>query len=222
MSDFNTKDVISASVAVHRVNGGFVKKDQIRYDEKYKDATSNSQMLYQHFFEGDKVEITERDQDAADEIISYLKGLSFKAIERNLTDFEKNVLRLVSGNTVAKDSIGIAASLPKVYYNKIEQDKWTDREYALSTTSNPLGELNKRATFTATVEFCRWIPTTMSYLVTASVDNKHILKFFSQDPVVAKKDKLITISGYVKSQEKSRYHNGIETMINRIKIEKTD
>lgn len=222
MSDFNTKDVMSASVAVHRINGGFIKKDQIRYDEKYKDSTSNSQMLYKHFFEGDKVEITDSDKSQADDIIAYLKGLSFKAIERNLTDFEKNVLRLVSGNTVAKDSIGIAASLPKVYYNKLEQDTWSDREHVLSQTSTGLGELNKRGVFKATVEFCRWIPTTMSYLVTASVDNKHILKFFSQDPVVGRKDKVLTISGFVKSQDKSRYHNGIETMINRIKIEQID
>lgn len=216
LSGLKTLDVISASCSAFRYNKGFVKKDQSRYDLKYKDTTSNSELLYNHFYSDFKLNITEDDINQAVEIIDYLKGLTFKAIERELTEFETNVLKLVSSEVVTKDKIGISASLPKVYLNKVEQDNWTTRESELSRTSLVLGEHKQRGRFKAKVEFVRYIPRTMSYLITCSVDDKHILKFFHGNNI--NKDSVIDIEGYVKSQSKGRYHNGMETIINRINI----
>ena len=214
---FPTKEVLSVSAAAHRINEGFIKKDQVRFDEKHKNKTCNSDLLYNHFYrEKEKLQVLEKDIDLAEIIIDYLKGLSFKAIERELTDFEKNVLKLVSSEHIEKDKIGISASLPKVYLNKIEQDAWTDRENILSATSTAQGILHERGTFDVVVEFCRYIPRTMSYLVTTSIDNKHILKFFHDKHF--KVGSKIKIDGYVKSQGRGKYHNGQETIINRIKV----
>ncbi len=218
--EFNIEDVMSASVSAHRLNRGFIKKDQIRLDSEYEGAISNAQLLYRHFFQNETLDITNDDRNTALEIIDYLKGLSFKAIERKLTDFEKNVLSIVTSPTIIKQQIGIAASLPKVYYNKLEQDDWSSRELELSRTSVALGKLRERGNFVAKVEFNRYIPKTMSYLVTASVDNKSILKFFSDKKQALGKE--INISGYVKSQSEGRYHSGMETIINRIKIEESN
>ena len=218
--EFNIEDVMSASVSAHRLNRGFIKKDQIRLDSEYEGAISNAQLLYRHFFQNETLDITDDDRNTALEIIDYLKGLSFKAIERKLTDFEKNVLSIVTSPTIIKQQIGIAASLPKVYYNKLEQDDWSSRELELSRTSVALGKLRERGNFVAKVEFNRYIPKTMSYLVTASVDNKSILKFFSDKKQALGKE--INISGYVKSQSEGRYHSGMETIINRIKIEESN
>tara|TARA_B100000085_G_scaffold282687_1_gene311747 strand:- start:1290 stop:1958 length:669 start_codon:yes stop_codon:yes gene_type:complete len=218
--EFNIEDVMSASVSAHRLNRGFIKKDQIRLDSEYEGAISNAQLLYRHFFQNETLDITNDDRNTALEIIDYLKGLSFKAIERKLTDFEKNVLSIVTSPTIIKQQIGIAASLPKVYYNKLEQDDWSSRELELSRTSVALGKIRERGNFVAKVEFNRYIPKTMSYLVTASVDNKSILKFFSDKKQALGKE--INISGYVKSQSEGRYHSGMETIINRIKIEESN
>mgnify|MGYP000892134437 CR=1 FL=1 len=216
---FPTKEVLSVSAAAHRINEGFIKKDQVRFDEKHKNKTCNSDLLYNHFYrEKEKLQVLEKDIDLAEIIIDYLKGLSFKAIERELTDFEKNVLKLVSNDTIQKDKIGISASLPKVYLNKIEQDAWTDREHILSATSSAQGKLHQRETFDVVIEFCRYIPRTMSYLVTTSIDNKHILKFFHDKQF--KVGSKIKVDGYVKSQGRGKYHNGQETIINRIKVHK--
>ena len=214
---FPTIEVLSASAAAHRLNKGFLKKDQVKFDLKYENSKCNSDLLYDHFYrEKFFLSITEEDREMAHTIIDYLKGLSFKAIERELTDFERNVLKLVTGENIEKDKIGIASSLPKVYYNKIEQDNWTDRENVLSRSSQPVGTLNKRGKFNLKVEFCRYIPRTMSYLITSSVDNKHIVKFFSSN--MHEVGKTIEVEGYVKDQKRGRYHNGQETILNRIKI----
>ena len=215
-NNLKTLDVITASCSAFRFNEGFIKKEQAKYDSKYKDSKSNSELLYDHFFNGNKLELTAEDTEQAKEIIDYLKGLTFKAIERELTEFETNVLKLVSTESVTKEQIGISASLPKVYLNKVEQDNWTTRETELSRTSETLGELHVRNKFTALVEYSRYIPRTMSYLITCSVDNKHILKFFSDKTVPV--DSIINIEGYVKSHNRGRYHNGMETIINRINI----
>lgn len=210
-------DVLSASCSAYSLNKGFVKKDQVRFDKKYEGKSSNSDLLYSHFFTDTKLNIEQKDTDLAVEIIDYLKGLSFKALERELTDFERNVLKLVTTEDVKKDQIGIAASLPKVYLNKLDQDKWTDRETELARTSNKLGNLHERDTFTAVVEFVRYIPRTMSYIISCSVDNQHILKFFSDKSQTLGDE--IKITGFIKSQQKGKYHNGMETIINRIKID---
>ena len=60
---FPVKDVIAASVAIDRINEGFVKKhDDEVYAGKKK---SNSQLLYRYFFENEQVEITGSDTEQA-------------------------------------------------------------------------------------------------------------------------------------------------------------
>ena len=214
--EFPIDEVLAVSCAANRLNKGFIKKDQIRFDKRYEGKTCNSDLLYNYFFTDKKFKVEDEDYTNASEVRDYLQGLSFKALERNLTEFESNVLKLVSANTVAKDKLGIAASLPKVYFNKLDQDTWTDREMELSRTSENLGTLHTRCNFLAKVEFTRYIPRTMSYIITCSVDNKHILKFFSDKKIETGSE--IVIEGFVKAQSKGKYHVGQETIINRIKI----
>ena len=223
---FKTKDVIAVSCAAHRFNSGFLSKDSIRFDKKAEGKRANSDLLYAHFLDPKelkfknalpKLKVIKEDIKMAEDVIDYLKGLSFKAIERKLTDFESNVLGVVNSEFIDKTQLGITSSLPKVYFNKIEQDSWTDKELELSRTSNALGKLYSRGTFDATIEFVRYIPRTMSYLITCSVSDQHILKFFHSKNI--KLGDKIKVDGYVKSQNKGRYHNGVETVINRIKIQ---
>ena len=142
--EFPIDEVLAVSCAANRLNKGFIKKDQIRFDKRYEGKTCNSDLLYNYFFTDKKFKVEDEDYTNASEVREYLQGLSFKALERNLTEFESNVLKLVSANTVAKDKLGIAASLPKVYFNKLDQDTWTDREMELSRTSENLGTLHTR------------------------------------------------------------------------------
>jgi len=216
MQTFPLDEVLAVSCAAHRINDGFIKKDQVRFDKKYEKTTCNSDMLYNYFFTDKKFKVLDEDKTTATEVKEYLAGLSFKALERQLTEFESNVLKLVSSSDIAKDKLGIAASLPKVYLNKVEQDGWTDREMVLSRTSEKIGKLHQREKIIATVEFTRYIPRTMSYIVTCSVKDQHILKFFTDKKIDTGTE--ITVEGFVKSQNKGKYHNGYETVINRIKI----
>lgn len=212
-NQFNIKEVVAVACAVDRTNG-FVKKSDVYSNS---DKKPNVSFLYEHFCNNEKTEYSTVDLELAEEIVDYLKGLSFKALERKLTDFETNVLNFVGGETVGKEQLGIAASLPNVYRNKLEADMWTAREAELARTSDYIGDVGKRCEFTAKIENLRYIAKTSSYLISCSVDNKHILKFFS-GVASGKVGDAIQITGFVKSQSVSAYSNAKETMINRIKV----
>lgn len=224
---FTVKEVLAASCAVHRMNNGFIKSHDTNNEQG---LVPNSKMLYNHFLGShtnnrDKklvrqiVTITEEDFSLGADIIDYLAGLSFKAIERDLTDFEKNVLKLITSEYVGKEQIGIAASLPKVYLNKLNQDAWTAREAQLVDTSEFVGKLHSRCEFPdITVENVRYISTVGSSLVCCSCDG-NIIKFFindSKDLTNLSIGSTITIKAYVKSQQVSKYHGGKETLVNRV------
>jgi len=215
MSEYSVQEVIAVSCAIQRINEGFVKKG---YDTEEK--KSNSSYLYKHFCEGERVNVNQADYEQAEEVISYLQGLGFKALERTLTDFEKKVLGFVTQSTTDKGSLGIAASLPNVYLNKVKSDTWTDRERKLGFTSEYQGKQNARSNFVAKVEFVKFIPATDSYLVTTSIDDKHLLKFFkpggSDMPVVGQ---TYNIAGYVKPHQVNKFTGFKETMINRVKFD---
>lgn len=221
---FTVKEVISASCAVHRINGGFVKAADVT---PHNNKIANSKFLYNHFLgTHDKktgtnkrqlVDIKPSDEAMASEIVDYLKGLSFKAMERDLTDFETNVLKLVTADEIGKDKIGIAASLPKVYANKQAADVWGEREGELSAVSEYVGTQGKRGNITITIENIRYISSVGSKLFCGSVNGRDIVKFFSND-ITNQVGDTITIGAYVKSHGVSKYHFGKETMVNRIKV----
>jgi hypothetical protein len=120
---------------------------------------------------------------------------------------------------VNKNQLGIAASLPNVYRNKLDADTWTSREAELGRTSDYVGKVGSRCEFDAKIENLRYIAKTMSYLVSCSVDDKNILKFFSVSEV-GKVGDIIKVTGFVKGQAISKFSNAKETMINRVKISK--
>jgi hypothetical protein len=214
MNNFLVSDVMAVSCAVHRLNKGFIKKGE-DFGENQK---SNSSFLYGHFCEGTLVTVSDEDKKLGAEVVEYLQGLGFKALERNLSDFERKVLGLVTSDVCDKTTLGIAASLPNVYLNKVKSDDWTDRERELGRTSEYVGTPATRCEFVATVEFMRYIPSTGSHLVTCSVEGKHIVKFFMPE-AKTKVGKTYTLVGFVKPHSTNKHTGFKETMINRIKFQ---
>lgn len=212
---FATLDVVATAQAIYRTQG-YIKKADIQTPTPAKLA--NSEVLKHHYTGIKQVEVTAQDRDIAKDIVAYLGGLSFKAMERGLTQFETNVLKFVTDDTATIKEIGMAASLPQVYDHKLEQDKWSEREQQLAESSEFTGELQKRGRFELCIENIRFIGRTSSYLVCASTAQDDIVKFFT-DRKPAAVGSNITVTGYVKSQQISKFHGGKETMINRIKFE---
>lgn len=212
---FATLDVVATAQAIYRTQG-YIKKSDIQ--TPVMTTLPNSEALKRHYTGVKQVEATAQDRSIAQDVVTYLGGLSFKAMERGLTQFETNVLKFVTGDAVTIKEVGIAASLPHVYNQKQVQDKWLEREQTLAESSEFTGELQKRGRFELCIENIKFIGRTSSYLVCASTAENNIVKFFS-DSKPADVGTQITVTGFVKSQQISKFHGGKETMINRIKIE---
>lgn len=222
MKEYNTVEVVAASAAIFQKHG-FHKK---RNPDGNKPSSAR---LYQYFMkpEDSDIVVTDAHRELAQDIILYFKGLTFKAIERKLSDFEANVLKAISKDTIPAASrddspanIGIVASLPKVYNDKLKQEQWADREAELARTSEYVGLERKFLNMHMRVENVRHLKDRFEekILVCGSLEGKNVVKFFL-DKRFSKcfnVGELVEVRGAVKAHQVSKYSGGKETMINRV------
>jgi len=182
------REVIAASCAIQKLQGGYIKKGTTA------SGVSNSDMLYEHFYGENQVDVTSDDVEQANAIIELLTGLAWKKMERDLSDWEQKTLKLVTSDTVRFADIGIASSLPNVYESKKIAEDWEKRERELGETSE--FQDGEDGSFNIVVEYLKWLPNSSSYLVVGSLDNKHIIKFFTHKKIEV--SNAYTVTGKIK------------------------
>lgn len=231
---YSLTDLLSLSVAVNRINGGYIKKDaDIDVDkegnqtklpnlfiinnhigiEKFK--TSRIKATLNKYY--DDVDVLDSDKENVSHMIRYFKGLSLKAIKRDISDFERTILGLIGKEFVQYKDIGVIASLPSVYENGQRQREFNKLEKKLAENSEYVGTLNERNTFTLEVIHKKFIWRSNSFLYVAKEGNSNLVKFFSQDSI-GKVGEIIKIDGYVKDHTLGKMSKGNETYLNRVKI----
>lgn len=180
-SKFPVSDVLAVSCAIHRQLGGFLSKTesmilQLHNDPAYQPA--NSDLLYQHFYGDTQVEVTDADRVQAQQVSDYIKGLAFKTFQRQLSDYEKNMLLMVNATAVSASQLGVSAGMPKMYSENFRAENWNQREAQLAPVSEFMGKLGDSLSITGVLEYWKVIPRTHSTFMIVSVDQKHILKFY--------------------------------------------
>ena len=231
---YSLTDLLSLSVAVNRVNGGYIKKDaNIESDandvqkklpnlfiinnhlgiEKFK-TTSIKNTLSKYYKD---VEVIDSDSDNVAHMIKYFKGLSLKAIKRDISDFERTILGLINKEFVQYKDIGIIASLPSVYENGQKQREFNRLEKNLAQNSQYVGNLHERGDFTVKIIHRKFIWRSNSYLYVACEGDSNLVKFFSPTEIGEVND-TIKVAGYVKDHTQGKMSKGNETYLNRVKI----
>jgi len=231
---FSGREALAMAVAVDRALGGkYIKKHDLDHDQK--NQRTNFTMfigLAKNQPHAKNISVTDDDYSKADEIIDYFEGLIFKAMERNLTDYENKITEIIKAtdlNLRGGDSrVPIIPSLPNVYRNNKKHDSWSDEERSLRKVSEFEGELRKRSEFSGVVKHVREMRRTNSLLVIVLTDNNNIVKFFYdmyRDPNIKTKiqeGKHIALTGFVKSHEVSRYSKCQETFLNKVNLIQED
>ena len=166
----------------------------------------------------EKIDVSEHHYEKAENILYLLRGFSFIAIERPLTNFEQSVLDIVNKADITHKELGRVASLPNVYERKVSQEIWEERESHLAKNSDYVGELFSKSHLDVKIENIRYLSRTKSYLICASESDKNIVKFFIPDDKIGniKEGDSIKLTGWIKKHEVSNYHGGKETMLKRI------
>jgi len=231
---YSLTDLLSLSVAVNRVNGGYIKKDaNIEEDENgYQKKLPNLFIINNHLgiekFKTNSikstlskyykdVEVIDSDSDNVAHMIKYFKGLSLKAIKRDISDFERTILGLINKEFVQYKDIGIIASLPSVYENGQKQRAFNKMEKELAQHSRYVGTLHDRETFNLEILHKKFIWRSNSYLYVAKEGDHNIVKFFSSTNGPEVGD-IVSLTGYVKDHTQGKMSRGKETYLNRVKF----
>jgi len=231
---YSLTDLLSLSVAVNRVNGGYIKKDaNIEEDdngyqkqlpnlfiinnylgiEKFKTSRINKTLDTYY----NDISVIESDSENVDHMVKYFKGLSLKAIKRDISDFEKSILGLINKEFVQYKDIGIIASLPSVYENGQKQRAFNKMEKELAKHSQYVGTLNERETFNLQILHKKFIWRSNSYLYVAKEGDYNIVKFFSQKSNADVGD-TVSLTAFVKDHTLGKMSRGCETYLNRVKF----
>ena len=228
---YTGKEVIAHAVAVDRHLGfKYIKPHEVK-----KSGEKGNFSLLIHSLKDPKTSvvgpITEEDYATADKIVEYFEGLVFKAMQRELSDYEKKITDLIKAEDInlkgRDDRLPIVGSLPNVYRNNTKHDVWADEERTLRKTSEFEGELKSRGQFTGVVKMSRYMNRTNSLLVALLTENGNIVKFFYDmfrtkdnfDPKTALAEgQTVVIEGYIKGHDVSKYSKCKETFINRVNV----
>ena len=231
---YTGREVIAHAVAVDRHQGfKYIKSHEVKEGQK-----ANFSLLI-HSLKDPKTSvvgpITEKDYNTADDIVEYFEGLVFKAMQRELSEYELKITNLINAKDIdlrgRDDRLPIVGSLPNVFRNNNKHDVWAEEEQALRKSSDYEGELKTRCEFSGTVKMSRFMNRTNSLLVAVLTDKGNIVKFFydlyRRSPDFEPKDalsegKTISFIGYVKGHDISKYSKCKETFINRVNVNTED
>ena len=158
---FTGRELIAHAVAVDEFQGfKYIKSHET---DKDKGIESNFKLMLGllHTPKDSVVSINESHYETADDIIEYFEGLIFKAMERDLSDFEKKITQLIKAEDISlsgrDDRLPIVGSLPNIYRNNVKHDDWAERERSLRKISDFEGEVRKRGKFSGEIVMARYM-----------------------------------------------------------------
>ena len=122
---YNTVDVFAAACAAQRINGEYLKADDVTYHDdghEYSHTVNRiaNKTLVHKFLKGE-FDIRDEDREMAEKVMTYCRGLTFKLLtDKRLSDFEQTMLTIVEKPTTDSNyDIAVTASLPASYQRSI-------------------------------------------------------------------------------------------------------
>lgn len=207
---FETATVFASACAAHRVNGGYIKQDQVTFHDEggyTVEKTANKKLIHQ-FLSGD-FDITDADRAMGEKVRQHCHGLSFKIITgTTLNDFELAMLRIAETETLNSNyDLAVVASLPATYERaQVRQEQTIRLREAAGILPNAVGT---KVELEIEVVRCNFSNQWETHFVTAIVDNAVV--FFAQKNKIELGSK-IRIKGKVKDHKEDR------TQLSHVKV----
>jgi hypothetical protein len=199
---YNITDVFAAACAAFRINGSYIKQDEVTFHESGShtvDKIANKTLVHQ-FLKG-AFDLRDEDREMGEKVRQHCNGLSFKIITgKTLSEFEQAMLTIADKETTDSNyDIAVVASLPASYERaqvRIQQDAML-REKSGTLTDN----VGDKVELNIEVVRCNYSNNWDTHFVTATVDNAVV--FF------ASRNKLdigakLRIKGKVKAHKEDR------------------
>jgi hypothetical protein len=199
---YNVADVFAAACAAFRINGSYIKQDEVTYHKNgghTVDKIANKTLVHQ-FLKG-ALDVRDEDREMGEKVRQHCTGLSFKIITgKTLSEFEQAMLTIADKETTDSNyDIAVVASLPASYERaqvRIQQDAML-REKS-GTLTNKVGD---KVELDIEVVRCNYSNNWDTHFVTATVDNA-VVFFASRNKIEIGSN--IRIKGKVKAHKEDR------------------
>lgn len=199
---YNVADVFAAASAAYRINGSYLKQDEVTFRENGNhtvDKIANKTLVHQ-FLKG-AFDLRDEDREMGEKVRQHCNGLSFKIITgKTLSEFEQAMLTIADKETTDSNyDIAVVASLPASYERaqaRIQQDAML-REKG-GTLIDAVGD---KVELDIEVVRCNYSNNWDTHFVTATVDNAVV--FFATRNKLELGSKL-RIKGKVKAHKEDR------------------
>lgn len=210
---YSVADVFAAACAAQRINGEYLKNDDITYYDDGHEYThkvnrvANKTLVHQ-FLKGE-LGMTLEDHEMGDKVMQYCRGLTFKLLtDKRLSDFEATMLAIVEKSTTDSNyDIAVVASLPASYERSLVRAEQNIRlREAAGCLEAPVGS---KVEMDVEVVRCNYSNEWGVFYVTAIADAGVV--FFAQQRKIDV-DSKIRIKGKVKRHKEDR------TQLSHVKV----
>ena len=199
---YNIADVFAAASAAYRINGSYIKQDEVTFHENGNhtvDKIANKTLVHQ-FLKG-AFDLRDEDREMGEKVRQHCNGLSFKIITgKTLSEFEQAMLSVADKETTDSNyDIAVVASLPASYERaqaRIQQDAMLREKGGMLTDA-----IGDKVELDIEVVRCNYSNNWDTHFVTATVDNAVV--FFATRNKLELGSKL-RIKGKVKAHKEDR------------------
>jgi hypothetical protein len=210
---YSVADVFAAACAAYRINGEYLKNDDVTYyddghEYSHKVNRLANKTLVHKFLKGE-LGMSLEDHEQGDKVMQYCRGLTFKLLtDKRLSDFEQTMLAIVEKSTTDSNyDIAVVASLPASYERSIARAEQNVRLREAAGCIN--AEVGSKVELDIEVVRCNYSNEWGVFYVTAITDGGVV--FFARNSAVDLGSKL-HIKGKVKRHKEDR------TQLSHVKV----
>lgn len=198
---YSVDTVFAAAAAAHRVQkGAYVKSGESRWDDQLKQSVpirSNRDIMTEFLRSQDQ--ITLQDRELGSKIQLYYQTFSFRILsEARVSDFDRGVMTVASGEHVVPRDFGLVAYSPLGYERYVNRQRIDERLAECDPT--PLAAIGERVTVTGRVVRSYYSQNYGVYFITVITDDGKAVSCSSRSDI---NDQTVTITGTVKEYRDS-------------------
>ena len=233
---FKFKDVIIAGIIADRVNKGYVKESNYKYDQESETyiptSIANKNIMREILTQGTAARnellllgqlplgATTKDFKLADQIVDHIEGLALKALTDELQGYEKSIYNVYETDEVTTFDFGLIASFPSSYKRGAKSEKLELQIGKLCSDSGYIGKAGDKIETDIKIVKHIFSRNYNSHIYTGITTDNELVSFWSQKSPeeLVKVGKTMTVTAKIKNTSMSRFFPGIkETQLNYLK-----
>ncbi len=211
MSTVAVVDILAVACAAYRINGNQILK------ESKENKIANSVLVKSHFWDSNKVTVTDEDRASAEEVKTYIcqKVTMMMLTGAKVNDFLNSVFELVNKDNAHIRNTGVLTWAPKLKSDLEKTDDQKNELTVMSYGSQYLGKVGDKIELTFVTVIERWTNAYNCYRYTGHDNKGNLVGFLSKNKISNPAG--VRIKGRIKTTEVGRYTGGKTTYLNYVK-----